>query len=103
MKNDVMVLNIVGMGLSDKEDILVWNWKGANGVITTKNSYEAIFDDLVIPSPKWRENPIWKWKFPLKVNWFLWLCVENKILTWNNLLKRGFCGLGIYVFLQGRR
>ena len=61
--------------------MFVWDWKGAIGVLTTNKAFEAISDDLVMSSPKWWENPIWKWRIPLKVRCLLWLGMENKILT----------------------
>jgi hypothetical protein len=35
---------------------------------------------------------VWKWQIPLRIKLFSWLLFENKILTWDNLSKRGFCG-----------
>jgi hypothetical protein len=35
---------------------------------------------------------IWKWQIPLRIKLFCWLMIENRILTWDNLLKRGFSG-----------
>lgn len=32
---------------------------------------------------------------PLKLKCFTWLVYFDKILTWNNLLKRGFVGPGV--------
>jgi hypothetical protein len=37
---------------------------------------------------------MWKWKIQQKINLFLWLVVNNKILTWNNLQLRGWKGPG---------
>lgn len=42
------------------------------------------------PASKWWHRMIWKWKIPMKLKCFTWLCLEDKILTWKNLLKRGF-------------
>jgi hypothetical protein len=35
---------------------------------------------------------IWDWMLPLKIKLFVWLLLEKKILTWENLSKRGFEG-----------
>jgi hypothetical protein len=35
---------------------------------------------------------IWKWQLPLKVKLFIWLLLEQRILTWENLNKRGIFG-----------
>jgi len=38
-----------------------------------------------------------KLKMPLKLKCFAWLMLSNKIITWDNLCKRGFNGLGLCV------
>jgi len=35
---------------------------------------------------------LWQWKIPLKIKLFVWLLLEQKLLTWDNLVKRGFLG-----------
>jgi ribonuclease HI len=37
---------------------------------------------------------------PLKLNIFIWLVVENKILTWENLQRRGFIGPSICILCK---
>ena len=91
----LMVLNKAGFGLSGNEDVLVWDWKGENGILPAKKSYEAISKDRMLSSPKWWAKLLWKPRIHLKLKCFLWLCLENKILTWDNLLKRGFTGPGL--------
>jgi hypothetical protein len=41
----------------------------------------------------WRKA-LWSWSCPLKIKLFTWLVVENKILTWDILQRRGFKGPG---------
>lgn len=36
----------------------------------------------------WSKN-IWKGNIPYKIRSFCWLAVNDRILTWNNLQKRG--------------
>jgi hypothetical protein len=43
--------------------------------------------------PIW--TAVWKSKFWPKISTFLWLLLQNKILTWDNLQKRGFIGPSI--------
>jgi hypothetical protein len=50
----------------------------------------------------WRKK-LWKWDCPLKIKLFAWLVVENKILTWKNLQKRGWVGPGICHLCKGKR
>jgi hypothetical protein len=35
---------------------------------------------------------VWKSKFWPKISMFLWLLLQKKILTWDNLQRRGFIG-----------
>jgi hypothetical protein len=41
----------------------------------------------------WRKS-LWSWDCPLKLKLFTWLVAENKILTWENMQRRGFEGPG---------
>jgi zinc-binding in reverse transcriptase len=45
-------------------------------------------------------NCLWKLKLPLKVYCFLWLVVQNKILTTDNLSRKGWVGPLSCVFCQ---
>jgi hypothetical protein len=45
---------------------------------------------------------LWEWKLPLKVKVFIWLLLEERILTWDNLTKRGFQGRSICVLCKER-
>ena len=33
---------------------------------------------------------IWKWKFPMKINLFIWMVRKNNILIWKNIRNRGY-------------
>ena len=35
---------------------------------------------------------IWKYHIPLKIIRFFWLCLMNKINTYDNLIKKGWIG-----------
>jgi hypothetical protein len=41
---------------------------------------------------KWRWKPFWKIKAPPRCKVTLWLALNNKLLTWDNCLRRGWCG-----------
>jgi hypothetical protein len=70
-----------------------------NGTFTIKEGYHLHekFHNL-LKEHLW--NIIWKSKLWLKVSTFLWLLVQNKILTWDNLKKRCFMGPSIYHICQ---
>jgi hypothetical protein len=38
---------------------------------------------------------MWIWNLVLKIKLFIWLAMENKILTWDNLQGRGWEGPNI--------
>ncbi|KAL4185406.1 hypothetical protein AMTRI_Chr10g230540 [Amborella trichopoda] len=69
------------------EDIFVWKLE-IDGLFSVKPCYNLFFHDRVrwsVPSIA----QIWKWQIPLKVQIFVWLAPYNKILTVDNLIKRG--------------
>jgi hypothetical protein len=72
------------------QDILQWG-NSTTGTFTIKEAYYLKAQFHLLP-----KNPIWHtiWKSHLwpKVSTFLWLLVQNRILTWDNLRKKGFIG-----------
>lgn len=81
-------LNSCDFKLIGEEDTLLWSWNGMNGDITTKLDYDALFYKMRDVHKKWRYKALWKWNLPLKVKLYYWMMFENKILTWDNFLKR---------------
>ena len=53
--------------------------KVENGVNFGKKDYESISEELVKDAPKWWVKSLWKWKIPMKIKCFSWLCLMNKI------------------------
>jgi hypothetical protein len=41
---------------------------------------------------KWWWKYIWDVKAPNKTKNILWMAMDNKILTWDHGIKRGWCG-----------
>jgi hypothetical protein len=78
-----------GIFLSDNPDELVWTGNTSSGVISAKNAYDAIARKIWTRSTYWWHNSLWKWDFPHKLKLFTWLLMENTILTWENLQRRG--------------
>jgi hypothetical protein len=69
---------------------VVLEYKG--GQVNAKHAYEVIsLDDQEVTTNEWYLN-IWNWEMRLKVKLFCWLMIENRILTWDNLIKRGMIG-----------
>jgi hypothetical protein len=76
----------------NKKDVLRWLGVGKNVDFYVRNVYNAILATLSLPVKfGWQRN-FWKWRLPLKVNLFFWLAFHNKILTWDNLQRKGKAG-----------
>lgn len=77
------------MPVTLQDDILLWSWNTSDGSITTNLAYLATCSSI----PKigcWWHDQVWKWNIPPRVRVFIWLLLEEKILIWSNLQKRGF-------------
>ena len=76
----------------DAKDKLVWTKNPATRDLTAKlgyknwglEQYQGEMNDL------WKQ--VWKNAGPLKDKIILWLALSNKLLTWENLKKRGWHG-----------
>jgi hypothetical protein len=78
---------------SNDPDILRWG-HSPHGNFTLKEGYTLQEGFQSLPKdPIW--TTVWKSKFWPKISMFLWLLLQNKILTWDNLQKRGFIGPSI--------
>jgi hypothetical protein len=81
-----------GIILQDKSDQLKWTGGNKYGQVTVRNIY------LVVESHKWIyksggwHKAMWDWDCSLKIKLFFWLMMENKILSWETLQRRGFIG-----------
>jgi hypothetical protein len=94
---DIYRRNLIDSGiiLVDRPDELIWTGGDMSAQITVKNVYESLSNKLWrYKIGGWRRK-MWTWDCPLKLKFFVWLSVENKILTWKNLQKRGWKGPGM--------
>jgi hypothetical protein len=90
-----------GISISDRHDELRWTGGDCSGLITTKNVYNALATELWKNKiGGWRRN-LWGWDCPQKIKLFSWLLIEDKLLTWNNLQKRGWYGPGFCHLCKG--
>ncbi|KAJ4793140.1 RNA-directed DNA polymerase (reverse transcriptase)-related family protein [Rhynchospora pubera] len=65
---------------------LTWRWT-QNGSFSSASAYRILADTGVRSS---YHLSLWKIKAPLKVRIFLWLLLQNRLLTQENLLLRGW-------------
>ncbi|KAG8060373.1 hypothetical protein GUJ93_ZPchr0002g26796 [Zizania palustris] len=73
--------------LSDTKDSVLWSLT-SKGTFTVSSFYLALKTQNLVK----RRNVVWGLKVPLKIKIFLWLAYKNKILTRDNLVKRGWKG-----------
>jgi hypothetical protein len=89
-----------GISLANKPDELIWTGGDKSGVISVKNIYEALSNQLWKKNQEGWRKKLWKWECPLKIKLFTWLLAADKVLSWKNLQKRGWQGPGICVLCK---
>lgn len=62
-----------------------------------KLTYQSISFSSLLDEVSWWYKVIWKWKGILKNRLFLSMDLANKVLTWDNLVKRGVIGPNVCV------
>jgi hypothetical protein len=88
--------------LNDEKYCLIWSWDTKQGQVSTELAYEEQVTEVMGVEPKFWYSEIWKWKIPMKIKLFVWLLLEQKILTWDNLRKSGAQGPSICVLCKER-
>jgi hypothetical protein len=84
-----------GVQLRDGEDLILWTGGDHSGSLSTNNVYNALAQKLwPLQIDSWRKQ-LWKWDLAFKIKLFFWLALDSKILTWDSLQKRGWCGPSI--------
>jgi hypothetical protein len=77
--------------VSEEEDQLRWGQKKGREFNLKEARHYIANQDQEDPAQQWDKlwnNPQWP-----KIKIFKWLVLHNRILTWENLRKRGFIGL----------
>jgi hypothetical protein len=87
-KRQRLLALLSNVSLSTNQDDIVWKCN-ADGVFTVKSYYNFINDSGIRCA---FTRIIWKAKIPEKVKIFIWLVTKNRILTIENLKKRGWVG-----------
>jgi hypothetical protein len=71
------------------------------GIPSARNFYLSIVSSKCYTKvERWRLS-IWNWQIQLKVKLFIWLVIEEKILTWNMLQRKGWEGPDVVRFARG--
>ena len=86
-----------GIHLTSQADSLVWDFNKKYSSISAKQAYECIVNSYSPLVGNHSDSFLWNSALPHKIGYFTWLVFRNKILTWDNLQKRGQSGPGICV------
>jgi hypothetical protein len=76
--------------VSEEEDQLIWGRKNGGEFNLKEARHYIAGQDQENPEPHWER--LWNYPQWTKIKMFKWLILHKKILTWENLTKRGFNG-----------
>ena len=62
------------------------------GEVSASLAYDLIVSSQVPLSNNKTQARIWKYGIPLKLKCFVWLVLEKRISTWDNLMRKGWVG-----------
>eukprot|EP00253_Pinus_taeda_P018592 PITA_18592 len=71
------------------KDVMRWGYT-PRGNYTTKEAYKLMLQTQELVDPAWTR--LWTTRISPKISTFTWLLYHQRILTWDNLIKRGFQG-----------
>jgi hypothetical protein len=83
--NYVKGLTSLGIELNNEKDLLMWSWDTKSGQVSAKKAYEVQMLEDEVTEPVFWYSDLWQWQLPLKIKLFMWLLLEQRILTWENL------------------
>jgi hypothetical protein len=84
---DNILVDASQVQLCEGDNIITWKF-GGHGCFTMKSVYNALTSNDSGPYHK----KVWKSKIPAKIKIFLWLVMNNAILTKDNMIKRNWQG-----------
>jgi hypothetical protein len=86
--------------LTDLDDELMWSGGDGSGIPSVSNIYKALSESLWHHTTKGWSYKLWKWNISLKIIFFFWLVLRNKVLTWENLLSKGWEGPSFWILCR---
>ena len=84
----------------DTHEKLIWTRNEIDGHYTTKKGYEVAIMEQFEGEKPWWWHDLWYSNSLLKTILTFWLDINNKLLTWENLRKRGLQGLGLCILCK---
>lgn len=86
----------MGLQLSNDTNKLIWSFNKIDGQFTAQFAYLFITSSTGDSDRSWHWKDIWRWRIPTKIKCFSWICTNNKISTWDNLMRKGWIGPNIF-------
>ena len=73
-------------------DSMLWAYKNYTGSITVAIAYDSVADSFADSQCETYSihQILWNLKIPEKICYFIWILTSNKVLTWDQLKRRGF-------------
>ena len=84
----VFFLNQGNIMLGTNVDKLIWSYNSIDGSVSASLDYRSLFSDELTNRAVWWTNWMWKIHLPLKIKFFLLLCLNNKVLSQDNIQKK---------------
>ncbi|CAL1399881.1 unnamed protein product [Linum trigynum] len=81
--------NCEGFKLNSSPCRIIWN-PDYNCKFSVRSCYKQVSKDFLVSVQDFPAKQIWRPVIPLKVCFFMWLACHNRILTMDNLMKRGW-------------
>ena len=88
-ENFTRSLELRRIKLSSLSDSLVWDYNKSEGSVSAELVYDFIVHSSSPPTGSKLLAFLWSGILPKKICCFVWMAMANKILTWDNLQKRG--------------
>ena len=90
-------LDLNGIKLTEVSDSLMWEYNKKDGHVSASSAYDCIVDFYRPVGGKKTPLSLWHSSLPRKIGCFIWLMQKNRILTWDDLQKKGKQGAGICI------
>lgn len=90
--NYIHTLNCAGIRLNCGGDQVLWAGNAATGIVTAKTAYSYMIKRRCILPMHWWYKAIWSWNIPLKMKCFLWVLLQDRLKSWDNLSLLGWIG-----------
>ena len=81
----IKIIFTAGIVIGEERDLLFWDKNKEIGLVTTNLVYNLLINSHRPQEVKVHSISVWTGIIPLKIKCFGWLCINEKILTWDGL------------------